>query len=245
MAISTNSIIHYTKSIGILKLILKEGFKLKYCDESLKLKDGSSAAAHPMVSFCDIPLSESQKHFESYGHYGIGLTKEWAVKNEINPVLYIDSNSLVAENLSNLIKERRNSESNLTTEQKSMILSIKSYSKNYTGSYKKDGKSIKNYKFYDEREWRIVPNKEVLNGNSFSLNPSAYRKDKDKYNGDIQDIRIVFQHIDISYIIVEKTSQIPEIIKAIKENFSDNCTANQLDILVSKVCSAEQIRDDY
>lgn len=118
MALSTNSIIHYTNSINTLKLILKEGFKLKYCDEVLKFNGGSSAAAHPMICFCDIPLSKSSKHFESYGHFGIGLTKKWAVKNGINPVLYIDKDSLIAKSILELIKERRDTTTNLTKEQK-------------------------------------------------------------------------------------------------------------------------------
>lgn len=30
-----------------------------------------------MVCFCDV-----------YGHYGIGLTKEWGIRNGVSPVLY-------------------------------------------------------------------------------------------------------------------------------------------------------------
>jgi hypothetical protein len=245
MAISTNSIIHYTNSIEILKLILNEGFKLKYCNEILVLNDGGSAAAHPMISFCDIPLSESTKHFEAYGHFGIGLTKEWAIKNGINPVLYIDKDSLIAKSLYELIKARRESESNLTPEQKSLVLNIKSYAKNYSGALKRNGKISGNYRFYDEREWRLIPSKEVLGSNSSSIESSNYEKSKDSYNEKLNSIRIKFDHTDVSYVIIEKTNQIPEIIKSIRDSFSDFCTANQLDILLSKVCSAEQIKADY
>lgn len=114
MAISTNSIIHYSNSIEVLKLILNEGFKLKYCNENLILDDGASSAAHPIISFCDIPLSESSKHFDAYGFFGVGLTKDWAVKNGINPVLYIDKESLIAKSIYELIKSRRDISSNLT-----------------------------------------------------------------------------------------------------------------------------------
>lgn len=106
MAISANSIIHYTSTFDILCKILEEGFKIKYCKEDLhlnKIGDGSSAA-HPMVSFCDIPLTETSRHFESYGHYGVGLSKEWAIDNGINPVLYIEERSSLAKSLSRIIK---------------------------------------------------------------------------------------------------------------------------------------------
>ncbi|MEM9679433.1 MAG: abortive infection system antitoxin AbiGi family protein, partial [Bacteroidota bacterium] len=67
MAISTNSIIHYTNSFKTLTSILKEGFKIKYCAEELDLfEDKGSLAAHPMISFCDIPLSDSVQHFDAY-----------------------------------------------------------------------------------------------------------------------------------------------------------------------------------
>lgn len=245
MAISTNSIIHYTNSIDILKAILKEGFKLKYCQEILELNDGRSNAAHPMISFCDIPLSESIKHFEAYGHFGIGLTKDWAVKNGINPVLYIDKSSLIAESIYELIKARREAKSNLTSQQKALVLKIKSYAKNYSGDLTRNAKTIKDYRFYDEREWRLVPSKDILGTTSFSIDGTSYKASKDSHNAKLETIRIKFIHSDISYIIVEKTNQIPEIIKSLREFFSDTCTANQLDILLSKVCSADQIRADY
>lgn len=87
MAISTNSIIHYTSSYGALTSILKEGFRLKYCLEVLDLGKTKSRAAHPMLSFCDIPLSDSTQHFAVYGRYGIGLSKSWAISNGVNPVM--------------------------------------------------------------------------------------------------------------------------------------------------------------
>ena len=219
MAISTNSIIHYTNSIDKLKAILKEGFKLKYCKEILKLDDGQSNAAHPMISFCDIPLSESIKHFETYGHFGIGLTKDWAVRNGINPVLYIDKSSLIANSIHTLIKARREATSNLTSEQKNLVLKIKSYAKNYSGDLTRNGKTIKDYRFYDEREWRLVPSKDILGTASFSVDGTSYASSKDSYNAKLEAIRIEFAHTDISYVIVENTIQIPEIIKSLREFF--------------------------
>ncbi|WP_299051763.1 abortive infection system antitoxin AbiGi family protein [uncultured Polaribacter sp.] len=246
MAISTNSIIHYTDSFDILTLILKEGFKVKYCVEKLNLgKSGKSHAAHPMISFCDIPLSDSEQHFDAYGKYGVGLSKEWAVKNGVNPVLYIDKNSLFANSLYELIKERRKSNTNLTKKQDSEILQIKSYAKNYSGLLKRKEVNNPNYKFYDEREWRLVPPKEKLNDAIFSLNLSYFNKNKESLNESISDCRFEFSSKDISYIIVEKTSEIPKMINFLRTDYSDKCTAKELDILFSKICSTEQIMEDY
>jgi len=247
MAISTNSIIHYTKSFEILSSILREGFKIKYCAEVLKLgKVGSSQAAHPMISFCDIPLSNSSQHFDAYGNYGLGLTKEWAVKNGVNPVLYIDKDSLIAESIYSLIKERRKSDTNLTAKQKREILQVKSYAKNYKGTLKRNGKpDKKNYVFYNEREWRLIPPKDKINNKLFSINLKNYHNDKDKYNNDLDDCRYTFDIQDISYIIVEKTNEIPEMVKILRELHYDKVSGNKLDILLSKICSTEQILSDY
>jgi hypothetical protein len=245
MAISTNSIIHYTSSYKALTSILKEGFGIKYCLERLKLHDDLSSAAHPMVSFCDIPLSDSKQHFAAYGRYGIGLSKAWAIANGVNPVIYIDHNSLFAKSIQELILERRKGNSNLTAKQKTEILRIKSYAKNYSGLLNR--KSIKNpeYRFYDEREWRLVPGKETIPDANFSISSNFYKKNKDKYNAKLAGYRIVFSPSDISYIIVKNTTHIPKIINFLRSTYSNKCTADELDILFSKICSTEQIIDDY
>lgn len=246
MAISTNSIIHYTDSLDIIKSILIEGFRIKYCAEVLKLgENGSSQAAHPMVSFCDIPLSDSKQHFDTYGKYGIGLSKQWAVEKGINPVLYIDRNSLIADSIYELIKERRNDNSNLTKKQKREILQIKSYAKNYSGPLKRKNVNAKNYKFYDEREWRLIPDSNTINNEKFSVSLKYYKKNKSKYNDRIADCRLTFESADISYIIVKETSEIHDMISFLRNNYSERCSANELDILFSKICSTEQIMADY
>lgn len=246
MAISTNSIIHYTDTADKLKGILREGFRVKYCGEILKMeKEVSSRAAHPMISFCDIPLSHSNEHFGAYGYYGIGLTKEWAKENGANPVLYLDDNSSIAKTLGYFLKERRKSNSNLNEEQKSQLLRFKSFAKNYSGALKRKNISIRNYKFYNEREWRIVPEKDILNGESFSVTLSTYENNKANYNERLSGIRYTFKPQDISYIIVAETSEIPDFIDTLRNTFKKECTSEELDILFSKICSTEQIIADY
>lgn len=245
MAISTNSIIHYTTSFDILCKILKEGFKIKYCQEKLSLVStgNGSAAAHPMVSFCDIPLSDSKQHFESYGKFGIGVSKQWAFKNGVNPVLYIDENSILAQTISDILQQCRGE--NIDQNNKTNFLRIKSYAKNYSGTLILGEKKIKNYRFYDEREWRLVPKSEDIGENAISISLKKYLENKDLFNNKIKDYRFEFGVNDISYIIVEKTDQIPDIIAFLRNEYSNKCTAKDLDILFSKICSTEQIIADY
>lgn len=244
MAISTNSVIHYTGSFVKLKSILKEGFKIKYCEEKLKLGGhlrgtlNGSNTAHPMVCFCDIPLSHSKKHSDSYGKYGIGLTKEWAFKNKLNPVLYIDRNSFIADMIHGLIKSEM---------QLQQVYRIKACAKNYSGEVGVKGKYNPEYRFYDEREWRFLPCEDDLEfkkcRSAFSLSSDQYIKNKDKYNNQISSYRLKFEANDISYLIVKSITQIPALIDFLRKNYK--CTGEQLDILLSKVCTIEQIETDF
>ena len=93
VALSSNSIIHFTKTKESLKGILENNFKLSFCKETFHLGNDVSRIYVPMVSFCDIPLSEVKNHIEKYGAYGIGLTREWAIKQGLNPVLYLEKES--------------------------------------------------------------------------------------------------------------------------------------------------------
>lgn len=247
MAISTSSIIHYTDSIEKIESILFEGFSIKYCAEELLIDgDLESKAAHPMISFCDIPLSHANRHFAAYGRYGIGLSKEWANQKGINPVLYLDKRSSVSKSLGELLKDRRKrKESNLTIEQRNQLLRIKAFTKNYSGPLKRKDVDNPNYNFYDEREWRFVPSKAELNGAKFSITLSKYLRNKDLYNDSIASLKFTFFPSDISYIIVNKTSEIPRIINFLRLHYSAKCSAQDLDILFSKICSTEQISNDY
>src|SRR6266536_130345 len=99
MPLSTNSLFHFTKNKTALHGILKEGFRLKYCLETIETRKGKIKAAVPMVSFCDIPLSQVKEHILKYGRYGIALSKDWGQTRGLNPVLYIDKPSQIGYNL--------------------------------------------------------------------------------------------------------------------------------------------------
>jgi hypothetical protein len=246
MAISTNSIIHYTDHINKLIGILKDGFYIKYCSEELEIEnDMGSSAAHPMISFCDIPLSHSSNHFDAYGRYGIGLSKDWANSMGINPVLYLEAKSSICKTIGKLLEQRRDPLTTLTEEQKLQILRIKCFSKNYSGPLKRKKVNESNYRFYDEREWRLVPEKDKLDGANFSIALSNYKRNKGKYNEKLKNLKFKFKPKDISYIIVAKTNEIPSIIKLLQTEYKNRCSAQELNILFSKICSTQQIKDDY
>ncbi|WP_184548354.1 abortive infection system antitoxin AbiGi family protein [Mucilaginibacter sp. FT3.2] len=116
MAVSTNSIIHFTSELDNLLGILTEGFKVKYCLERLESHRRFLHMAVPMISFCDIPFSTFQNHISAYGSYGIGLSKDWAGYHGINPVLYLskgsDINKLIFEFIETGLKKKTKADLN-------------------------------------------------------------------------------------------------------------------------------------
>ncbi len=95
----SDNLFHFTKSIDILESILKNGFYARYCLEDIRWLNSNEDKfiAFPMVCFCDIPLSRATEHTEFYGSYGLGLTKDWGIRNNLNPVVYGTDNGLVRD----------------------------------------------------------------------------------------------------------------------------------------------------
>src|SRR5689334_20383582 len=87
--ISTDTLFHFTDSLKNLIGILEKGFWPLYSLEPLhKVK-----LIIPLVSLCDIPLTQMRTHIETYGKYGVGLTKDWGHTYRLNPVTYISADS--------------------------------------------------------------------------------------------------------------------------------------------------------
>lgn len=61
MALSSNSLIHFTNDKESLKGIRENNFKVLNCRESIVLDGRKSSWIIPMIGFCDIPLSEIKK----------------------------------------------------------------------------------------------------------------------------------------------------------------------------------------
>lgn len=216
MALSSSSLFHFTKGgIETLKAILSDGFRInysleihpkEYVDSTMYSKnvlnphlttnyepDGSKSPQEyvnikiPMTCFCDIPLSSAKSHSEKYGAYAIGLTKEWAVKNGINPVFYVARNSMVAKEFwqkMNLTTTRKASEVYNIPLQSGEKMELKLFGYNsdteeiiddhgfiypvYSLYLKPVGEQVNNPQtstyanYQDEKEWRYIPDRPYI-----------------------------------------------------------------------------------
>jgi len=251
MSLSSSIILHQTDEFEKLKKIIEEGFKIKYCYEKVKTRLGIIEAAVPMVSFCDIPLSEMKNHFDSYGRYGIGLNKSWAINKALNPVLYFDQESDLGHNLHLALRQLiKGNKAKLWEDMDVNLLNLIDvirYMKNYEGDReriikgKKDTK--KNYKFADEQEWRFVPSLATLKGKGFIQSSKNYLEDKEKYNKKLDHFRLEFTPKDIKYLIVESSNEVSELNDLIRANYKSS--AFPADIEKILILKAEYIEKDF
>jgi hypothetical protein len=271
--ISANSLFHFTSTLDKLVSILRNDFYPRYCPEdhtAFYTKQTKSLInykrAIPMVCFCDIPLAQIRNHVKTYGHYAIGLSKVWGVKNKVSPVMYTtpNSNSTVClresfDYLSNkvIVTFLESSKFNANcVENKELaeiagkLDSIIYYTKPYNGIVRREGKSPRRIRFYDEREWRYIPQRAVLNDKNIMLSvPNVDLLDvrvKDDANANIAKYcRLTFTPNDIKYIVVKKESEVLHMVNRITELKSPKYEPNDVSILKTRIISTERILEDF
>ncbi|WP_279486569.1 abortive infection system antitoxin AbiGi family protein [Aeromonas veronii] len=234
----SDSLFHFTKSLDVLKLILKNGVEPRFCLEDitwLNIK-GLTKIGLPMSCFCDIPISRLKNHNEFYGGFGIALSKDWALKNGLHPIAYTTKGGHIqelADSLKNIMNENPTNEINVLN-----FYRLISLVKPLIGLMKdKNGQEDIKVDFYQESEWRYVPKTvDVLHEDNFS-------RDVDEANDRVKEYALKFNPTDINYIFVNSDSDIPKIIDIIT-NELNIANENEVKMLYSKVVSFERLRKD-
>ena len=89
--------LNINSKLNIMKGILENGFKFFPCSEKTKpdtyTVDKLSLTEElkftsPMISFSDIPEELANYHCSKYGQWGIGMSRDWLIKNRGQPVIY-------------------------------------------------------------------------------------------------------------------------------------------------------------
>jgi hypothetical protein len=226
MGLSSNSIIHFTSK----------------CRDLLV----------PILSFCDTPFYQIKDHIKSYGNYGIGLSKKWAEENGLNPVLYLEKNSTLSENVLNELYFKIKGESEnidqLSVKDK-QAFDVLRYIKNYQGDLNRTGKkTLKNYRFSDEREWRYVMDTNSEH-NFFGMIPPKITevkisKVKNSLNKKITNQKLKFKPEDISYITIKNENQRDGLIQLL-EKVNGKHAHDAVKRLTSRIISTEQLITDF
>ena len=249
MALYPNILFHFTQKNRLYD-ILSSTFKVSYARERILGGNEIKEFAVPMVSFSDLRLSELKDNIGTYGKFGIGLTKDWAINQGLNPVMYASQYSLFTENFIRatedffkLVNQTNDTSGRYETAYNNTLNTLR-YIKNYKGDLIRPGKKIKkNYVFANEREWRYVP---PINENILAfvpINQIRTSKQKSQFNQKVKHLRLNFQPDDIQYLIVKKDQDINDLIRHLRQ-VKGRFSYDTVDRLASRILTYEQIEND-
>ncbi len=250
--LSPNTLFHFTNSLNNLLGILNNTFYPRYCYDEFDLIDNDQQHfledAIPMVCFCDIPLSMLMNHIKRYGNYGLGMTKQWGLRKGLNPVVYFNKNSHLANQFATITNGLLFDHGEVGQ----AFHETSGYMKPYEGTLFRRGRRPKdNVRFYDEHEWRYLPAKSVLTENHIEPLIQRHRymnsKELEEANRklEITPTRLSFQADDIKYIIISEESQINKMIGEVRDIKGSRYDIDTVDRLVSRIITVKQIKDDF
>lgn len=246
-ALSANSLFHFTRTRENLISILQNGFYPRYCLED-PFCLGENSFVFPIVCFCDIPLSQIQNHAYTYGGYALGLTKEWAMKSGICPILYTHLTSSFHKNLlkySDFLNDFCMADNII---ENNNLVKIYSYLYS-TILYMKPYEVFKNghlVRYYDEREWRYSFDMAENLFLDFFLNPNDFMdlEKRDAANNKMIKNKLNFEPKDINYIIVTTDSEVLQIMDEVKK-IKGNFPYDDVRLLTTRIVSMERIKEDF
>ena len=231
--LSSDSLFHFIDKKDFLIDILTNGFQARYCLESFpKL---NIPLAYPMKCFCDIPLGVIKRHMADYGRFGVGISKNFARRMGITPVIYVHDNSQTLLHYLN----------DIATSKKGGAIGLIPYLKRYDEKISaRKSKIVRRY--YDEREWRYVPRNSVYI-DLRKLNSSLAAKAIEKANESLTatQYKLKFQADDLTYIFVEKNDDVLWIIKELKSTKRFQKPNNTVDLIISRIITGRQIERDF
>lgn len=248
---SASVLCKYMKKLDYLKEILSNrAIFPRYYEESIEYLgiNGLDKIAFPMVCFCDINFSKIDSHVEYYGEYGICLTKKWGVRKGIQPIQYVNPQSNLIREFSDLFAPNFNREmSDVEKKHKDYLVHQLLYMKPIFGQMRRN-EDYHEKIFMDEREWRWIP--KVPNNSELPLTIPRGRVGVENayqfYSSGIKEVEelwLKFEIEDIVYLIVKNNECRDELIGYITE--LDNLSDRERLILISKIIVYEDMKKDW
>lgn len=166
-------------------------------------------------------------------------------QNGISPVLYTYPGSALMNRFKILMK-RLQEISQSPDESPRLVHDFVSFLKPYEGQLYRVSGTLENIRFYDEREWRFLPElpkdfvplilktEQFLNG--------EMRTQANLRLGEVS--RLSFEPKHIKYLVVRQEEEIVPLITQI-EQIKSKYSYYDVRLLASRVISAEQIRSDF
>lgn len=208
MGLSSNILWHQTGEEGFYEILKSKRLRYSYCLERIIPEFRLEPIAFPMISVSDYPFSEIGNNKWAYGNYCIGFKQTWGVKAGFSPVTYCSYGSRGLQLLNLLLHDAAKND---IQSRFGVVMYLFAQMKFVQAPLVTKHKKFKNYRFYDEREWRVVPYiTETENAELWPFYDEKGYKEFKKNNNDssLLKIGVNFQYDDIHYIIVEKDEDI-------------------------------------
>lgn len=242
----------------LIEILKQKMISPRYCTENLeylKIKK-LNKISFPMKCFCDINLHKLNEHLDFYGYYGIAFSKQWGMKNGIQPVQYINPYSTLCKEFGEVfaksLDELENDKTQETNALRSLVLFELMYYKPYSGKIRnRNTNTIENKCFTDECEWRYTPNvankgytplyfneKIINSGNLIDLSNSMLG---------VEEISLKFSYDDIKYIVVKTKEDLNNLIDTLISLQSNNQNKDKKSIyrLISKIIIWDNSKGDF
>jgi hypothetical protein len=231
-----------------LESALQKKFSPRYYKEDLR-PFHKKPVYIAMKCFCDIPLSNILNHTNVYGKYALGFSKEWALKNSINPVAYYNKESKfvgsIKESYNHNIKLINKLDQAKLDESFSNLAGIKiEFEKAFENFKPVKGRMWRNNKwnygrnFYNEREWRYISNVNFGNSKykSWYLEPDLENLNIDEMNNnlEINDV-IQFKYSDINFIIVHTNEDVENLCSLLDDLEQNDISPSLLKTRIIKI----------
>jgi hypothetical protein len=217
--LSSLTLFHFTSKIDYVIDSIVNGFLCRYHFEKFPLVN--SGYISPMKCFCDTPLSLIRPHLSWYGNFGVGISKKYGRELGITPVFYLHSES-------SFMTAFRHSIVDGSIESDPLLAYYKKYFDN-------------GRRYYDEREWRYVPDGDVaLFYKNYRINDIDSKLSRLNSSNKIR-LKIKTKYIE--YIIVDSRKDVGVLLSAFKKIASKKKFFYEE--LVSKILTVRQIRRDF
>lgn len=220
--IYSTSYFHYTRDLNTLIQILQNGFIGSFCREDFQYNKQLFSLHIPMVSFCDLPLSQITNI--TYGDYAIGMSSVWGNKEKLTPICYFPK--LATNPLTKYISKTACSfyNGNIIARNATIVAYAKPKNKYITNGHPSDN--------YKEKECRkVLPNSIQLEEPREKQCPS---------------LRLKFTEKDISFIIVANESDRMHLLSSLQTwtTIGGNQLTNQ-GLLCTKILTKKDVCDNF
>lgn len=239
---SATSLFHFVDKLEyLLEILEKQALIPRYCREDVEYLDIEfKSLAYPMICFCDINFHKIKSHVEFYGKYGVGFSKDWGIKNKVQPIQYINKNSYLQSDFKEAFSASLKSKVDDLAHD--FLLTQMLYYKPLHGTMTRQNQHIKKV-FTDECEWRYIPNVSLYKLKSvLKENEEFLRND---YNNALKQAKgcwLKFNWNDIKYIIIESNDYFSEILNILDSQIKNKDIKNRI---ISKIIIWNEMEGDF